>query len=66
MNPRICIACGEHMPEVGNALARNPNLCAACSSMADEIEDSEAYEPVLLQQEPVPVAEQPWETRKAA
>ena len=40
MNSRICICCGEPMPEEGNARSRNPNICASCSSMADGMEDS--------------------------
>ena len=35
MNPRICICCGEPMPEKDHGLSRNPNVCASCSSMAD-------------------------------
>ena len=41
MKPRICICCGELMPELGNALSRNPNLCASCSSMADGMGNSD-------------------------
>lgn len=37
MNPRICICCGEPMPERDHGLSRNPNVCASCSSMADGI-----------------------------
>ena len=40
MNPRVCMCCGEPMPETGNALSRNPNICASCSSMADGMDDS--------------------------
>ena len=40
MNSRICVCCGEPMPEKGNALSRNPNICASCSSMADGMEES--------------------------
>ena len=39
MNSRICVCCGEPMPEKGNALSRNPNICASCSSMADGMEE---------------------------
>jgi len=35
MNPKICICCGEPMPEKDHGLSRNPNVCASCSSMAD-------------------------------
>jgi hypothetical protein len=38
MNSRICVCCGEPMPQQGNALSRNPNVCASCSSMADGME----------------------------
>jgi hypothetical protein len=40
MNSRICVCCGEPMPEKGNHLSRNPNICASCSSMADGMEES--------------------------
>jgi hypothetical protein len=42
MKSRICICCGEPMPEAGNALSRNPNICASCSSLADGMEDGSA------------------------
>ena len=44
MNSRICVCCGEPMPEKGNALSRNPNICASCSSMADGMEESSVPE----------------------
>jgi hypothetical protein len=37
---RICICCGEPMPEKGNS--DNANLCSACCSIADDLEDQEA------------------------
>jgi hypothetical protein len=66
MKPRICIACGEDIPAVGNDLSRNPNLCAPCSSLTYGTEESEASEPFRLEQEQLPVAEKPTEIRKAA
>ena len=66
MKPRVCISCGEAMPENGNALSRNPNLCASCSSLTDGLEEAEAAEPACPEPVPFPVAEKPWETQKAA
>jgi hypothetical protein len=43
MSPRVCVCCGESMPEQGNALSRNPNVCASCSSMADGMEHSSLH-----------------------
>ena len=39
MVSRVCICCGEAMPDQGSARARNPNLCPACSNLAEELED---------------------------
>jgi len=44
MNSRVCVCCGEPMPEKGNALSRNPNICASCSSMADGMDESSVPE----------------------
>jgi hypothetical protein len=43
MKPRICVCCGEPIPESGNALSRNPNVCASCSSLADGMEESSIF-----------------------
>ncbi len=40
MNARICLCCGEPIPDKGNPLSRNPNICASCSSLADGMEES--------------------------
>ena len=40
MNPRICIYCGEPMPEKGDAHSRNSNTCASCSSLSDGMAES--------------------------
>jgi hypothetical protein len=56
MKPRICICCGEPIPEPGNALSRNPNVCASCSSLADGMEESSISR--LAQSDPDPVREQ--------
>jgi hypothetical protein len=62
MKPRICIYCGETIPEHGNALSRNPNMCACCSSMADGMEEPSisglpplVVEPILTRIEPASV-----------
>ncbi len=40
MNPRrVCVCCGEAMPEQNSAHSRNPNMCASCSSMADGMDE---------------------------
>ena len=39
MVSRICICCGEPMPEKGGGLAGNPNVCAACAGIAAEMEE---------------------------
>jgi hypothetical protein len=56
MKPRVCICCGESIPEPGNALSRNPNVCASCSSLADGMEDPITSD--LAQSYPDPVHEQ--------
>jgi hypothetical protein len=38
MTSRICVCCGESIPEQGNVLSRNPNVCASCSSLMDGME----------------------------
>ena len=40
MKPRICMCCGEPLPEGENVLSRNPNVCASCSSMDDGMGES--------------------------
>jgi RNA polymerase-binding transcription factor DksA len=40
MISRVCVCCGEPMPEEGRALAQNPNLCAACATIVDRLEDA--------------------------
>ena len=40
MKLRICIYCGEPMPEKGDAHSRNPNACASCSSLSDGLPES--------------------------
>src|ERR1051325_8744346 len=42
MTSRICVCCGESIPEKGNVLSRNPNVCASCSSLMDGMEESDA------------------------
>jgi hypothetical protein len=49
MNPRICICCGEPLPEK-NEHSRNPNVCASCSSLADGMDDLDSK--VVPQPEP--------------
>ena len=66
MNTRICIGCGEPMPEKANALSGNPNLCASCFSMADGMEESDTPEFLRPEGEPPLAGDQPGETRKAA
>jgi hypothetical protein len=66
MKTRVCIACGEPMPEKGNALSRDPNLCASCSSLADGMAGSDASELGRREHDQLLVAEKPEETRKAA
>jgi RNA polymerase-binding transcription factor DksA len=66
MNPRVCIGCGEPIPEKGNALSRNPNLCASCSSMVDGMEELDAPKPAPPEQDRLLAHEKPAETRKAA
>ena len=66
MKTRVCIACGEPMPEKGNALSRNPNLCASCSSLEDGMAGSDASESAHPEHDQLLVAEKPAETRKAA
>jgi len=58
MNPRVCICCGEPIPETGNAFSRNPNMCASCSSLADGMDDSDALE------SPGPELERPLEIER--
>jgi hypothetical protein len=64
MNSRICICCGEPMPEEGNARSRNPNLCASCSSLFDGMEDSSADETASLAPGQEPTRE--WRADEAA
>ena len=66
MKPRVCIACGEAIPEMGNDLSRNPNLCSSCSSLTDGMEEMEAAEPARLEREQLPVVEKLPDFRKAA
>ena len=40
MKLRICMCCGEPMPEKGDAHSRNPNICASCSCLADGLPES--------------------------
>jgi hypothetical protein len=54
------------MPETGNAFSRNPNLCASCCSLTDGMEGADALQPALPEQVQPPLAEKPWEIRKAA
>ena len=65
MHPRVCIGCGEAMPEKGNALSRNPNLCASCSSMADGMEESDAPESAFQGEDLLVAAEECEDFRKA-
>jgi RNA polymerase-binding transcription factor DksA len=58
MKPRICLCCGETIPEKGDEFSRNPNMCASCSSLADGMEDSEAPE------SPRPELERPLEIER--
>jgi hypothetical protein len=44
MKPRICMCCGEPLPEGENVLSRNPNVCASCSSMDDGMGESSVPE----------------------
>ena len=37
---RICICCGESIPDKGNGLSRNPNVCSSCSSLMDGMEEA--------------------------
>ena len=66
MKPRVCIACGEAIPEVGNDLSHNPNICASCSNPTDGMEEPVTSEPLRLEQEQLLVAERPTEFQKAA
>ena len=54
MNPRVCICCGEPIPEMGNAFSRNPNMCASCSSLVDGWPEASQPEPPATGQETVP------------
>jgi hypothetical protein len=40
MVSRVCICCGERMPEQGIGLSDNPNVCAACSTIEDGTEEA--------------------------
>jgi hypothetical protein len=66
MIPRVCICCGEPMPESDRALADNPNLCAACSTIVDRMEDANAPPPDQSVQPLRPPAVQPKQIREAA
>jgi RNA polymerase-binding transcription factor DksA len=44
MKPRVCICCGEPIPERRSDLPRNPNMCASCSNLADGLEELDAPE----------------------
>jgi hypothetical protein len=66
MKPRVCIGCGESIPEKGSAPSHNPNLCASCSSLTDGMEESDTSESFSLAEDLPAVAEKPAEIRKAA
>ena len=51
MVSRVCICCGEPIPEQGGADSPNPNLCSACASLEERTDDSEAQ----LEQKSVPL-----------
>ena len=38
MQPRVCICCGQPMPERVDRRSRNPHICAACAALVDEEE----------------------------
>ena len=66
MKPRVCICCGEPIPEKGGTFPRNPNMCASCSSLADGMEESDMPESPRPEQVRPLVGEQPEDFRKAA
>jgi hypothetical protein len=66
MKPRVCIVCGESIPEKGGAPSHNPNLCASCSSLTGGMEESDTSELFSLEEDLPAVAEKPAEMRKAA
>ena len=49
MSPRICICCGESIPDGSQPLARNPNLCPACANVVDGHEDFRSEESDLTE-----------------
>ena len=66
MGQRVCICCGEVMPERAMGFSGNPNVCAACLRMVDELEDSAAPPMPAPAEEPLTVLEQPDELANAA
>ena len=66
MKARICVCCGEPIPESGNALSRNPNICASCSSLADGLDEADTPESSRPEREQPAAGENPAIIRKAA
>jgi hypothetical protein len=60
MNPRICICCGDRIPESGKALSRNPNMCASCSSLADGMWEEEERAEGPVHDQPSASGDLPW------
>lgn len=38
MQPRLCICCGQPMPERADYRSRHSHICAACAALVDEEE----------------------------
>jgi hypothetical protein len=66
MISRVCICCGEPMPEKASPLCRNPNVCVSCASLADEMEESDGLDPICLEQDHSLADATSRELRKAA
>jgi hypothetical protein len=66
MISRVCICCGERMPQKGPVLSHNPNLCAACATITDQLEDAGPSSQDDLLQIPSFVIEDPQQIRRAA
>jgi hypothetical protein len=66
MKSRICICCGEPMPEKEGALSRNPNVCASCSGLADEMEEADGLDAIIQAQAPPECDEIAADMREAA
>ncbi len=66
MKPRVCIYCGEPIPETGNALSRNLNLCASCSSLSDGMDQADTPKSRRPENQEPPAGESSTEVRKAA